>query len=176
MIAIRPARESDWARMWEIFRALVAPGTTYVFAAETSETDAREYWLGPEMSTWVAEDVDAGTGARVVAAMYKLMPNRRDRGDHVGNASFMVDPAFHGRRIGESLGRHCLREAKRAGFLSIQFNFVVSTNTAAVALWRKLGFSIVGTLPQAFRHQEQGLVDAYVMSRFLDDIAVDDEV
>jgi RimJ/RimL family protein N-acetyltransferase len=35
----------------------------------------------------------------------------------------------------------------------MQFNFVVSTNTAAVALWQKLGFAIVGTLPKAFRHQ-----------------------
>jgi RimJ/RimL family protein N-acetyltransferase len=54
----------------------------------------------------------------------------------------------------------------------MQFNFVVSTNEAAVALWQKIGFSIVGTLPKAFRHQELGYVDAYVMYRFLDDIEV----
>lgn len=54
----------------------------------------------------------------------------------------------------------------------MQFNFVVSTNRPAVALWRKLGFSIVGTLPRAFRHCELGLVDAYVMHRFLDDAAL----
>lgn len=52
----------------------------------------------------------------------------------------------------------------------MQFNFVVSTNTAAVRLWQKLGFSIVGTLPKVFVHKEHGLVDAYVMHRFLDDI------
>ena len=52
----------------------------------------------------------------------------------------------------------------------MQFNFVVSTNTAAVALWQKLGFAIVGTLPKAFRHQSLGYVDAYVMHRFLDDV------
>jgi ribosomal protein S18 acetylase RimI-like enzyme len=172
-LAIRPAREDDWAAMWRIFRAVVATGTTYVFAPETSEDDARAYWLAPEISTWVAEHEDVDTGAIDIAGMYKMIPNRRDLGAHVANASFMVDPAFHGRRIGESLGRHCLREAKRAGYLSMQFNFVVSTNTAAVALWRKLGFEIVGTLPKAFRHREQGLVDVYVMYRFLDDVSVD---
>jgi ribosomal protein S18 acetylase RimI-like enzyme len=172
-IAIRPAREDDWGRMWRIFQTVVATGTTYVFAPETSEEDARAYWLAPGVSTWVAEHEDVDTGAIDVAGMYKLMPNRRDLGSHVANASFMVDPVFHGRRIGESLGRHCLREAKRAGYLAMQFNFVVSTNTAAVALWRKLGFDIAGTLPKAFRHREQGLVDAYVMYRFLDDISVD---
>jgi hypothetical protein len=39
-----------------------------------------------------------------------------------------------------------------------------------VALWQKLGFAIVGTLPKAFRHSQPGHVDAYVMHRFLDDI------
>ncbi len=54
----------------------------------------------------------------------------------------------------------------------MQFNFVVSTNTGAVALWKKLGFNIVGILPKAFRHLALGLVDAYVMHRFLDDSGV----
>ena len=49
----------------------------------------------------------------------------------------------------------------------MQFNFVVSTNTVGVALWKKLGFEIVGTLPKAFRHSRLGYVDAYVMHRFL---------
>ena len=49
----------------------------------------------------------------------------------------------------------------------MQFNFVVSTNTAGVELWKKLGFQIVGTLPKAFRHAKLGHVDAYVMHRFL---------
>jgi hypothetical protein len=37
-----------------------------------------------------------------------------------------------------------------------------------VALWQKLGFTIVGTIPKAFRHRALGYVDAYVMHRFLD--------
>ena len=82
----------------------------------------------------------------------------------------MVDPATSGRGIGKAIGRHCLREAKRAGFLAMQFNFVVGTNAGAVALWKKLGFAVVGTLPKAFRHRSLGLVDVYVMHRFLDDV------
>ena len=50
----------------------------------------------------------------------------------------------------------------------MQFNFVVSTNTPAVKLWQQLGFEIIGTLPKAFQHAELGLVDAYVMYRFLE--------
>ena len=51
----------------------------------------------------------------------------------------------------------------------MQFNFVVSTNQPAVALWQQLGFEVVGTLPGAFHHPEQGFVDAYVMFRTLVD-------
>lgn len=150
--------------MWPIFQAVVATGTTYVFAPDTRRDAAEAYWMGPSISSWVAEDE-----ARIVG-MYKLIPNRPDLGSHVANASFMVDPSAAGRGVGKAMGLHCLREARRAGFLAMQFNFVVSTNTAAVALWKNLGFEIVGTLPKAYRHRELGFVDAFVMYRFLDEI------
>jgi L-amino acid N-acyltransferase YncA len=158
---IRRATEADFELIWAIFRAVVSTGTTYVFDPETSAEDAFAYWLGPGVRSYVAEDE-----GRVVG-MYKIVPNQRDLGSHVANASFMVDPDFSGRGAGREMGLHCLEEAREAGFLAMQFNFVVSTNEAAVALWKKLGFAIVGTLPKAFRHRELGYVDAYVMYRFL---------
>lgn len=161
---IRRAAASDFAAMWPIFQAVVRPGTSYVFAADTRREDAFGYWFAPGAASYVAED-----DGRVVG-MYKLVANQRDLGSHVANASFMVAPARAGKGAGQAMGLHCLREAKRAGFLAMQFNFVVATNEAAVSLWRKLGFSIVGTLPRAFAHKELGHVDAYVMHRFLDDV------
>jgi len=163
---IRRATEDDFEALWPIFRAVIATGDTYVFAPETSREEAFAYWIGPGVASYVAEE-----DGRIVG-MYKIVPNQRDLGSHVANASFMVDPTYGGRGSGRAMGTHCLREARRAGFLAMQFNFVVSTNKAAVALWQKLGFTIVGTLPKAFRHQELGYVDAYVMYRFLDDVEV----
>lgn len=160
---IRRAIESDFVAMWPIFQAVVTPGTTYVFAAETSYEDAFTYWFAPEVTAYVAED-----DGRIIG-MYKLVANQRDRGSHVANASFMVDPDYRGKGAGREMGLHCLREAKIAGYLAMQFNFVVSTNKAAVSLWQTLGFSIVGTLPKAFFDQRMGYVDAYVMYRLLDD-------
>ena len=168
-LRIRPAVAADVESLWPIFRAVVATGTTYVFAPDTSREVAYDYWFGPGVSSYVAEDAGG------VVGMYKLVANQRDLGSHVANASFMVDPASAGRGIGRALGVHCLREARRAGFLAMQFNFVVSTNTGAVELWKDLGFAVVGTLPKVFRHRERGLVDAYVMHRFLDDIEPLDE-
>ena len=158
---IRRARPDDAAAIWRIFQAVVAPGDTYSFTANTSEKDAVAYFLGPGITSFVAED-----DGRVIG-MYKLIPNRIGRGSHVSNASFMVDPAAQGRGAGRALGEHCLDEARRQGYEAMQFNFVVSTNIAGVALWKKLGFEIVGTLPKAFDHATLGKVDAYVMHRFL---------
>ena len=67
------------------------------------------------------------------------------------------------------MAEHCLGEARRLGFRAMQFNSVVSTNEAAVRLWKQLGFGIVGTLPEAFRHLRLGFVDVYVMFKELDD-------
>jgi L-amino acid N-acyltransferase YncA len=167
---IRPARATDFEAMWRIFQAVVATGTSYVFNPDTGRDDALAYFVGPGIASWVAEDEDQ------VVGMYKLVPNRRDRGSHVANASFMVDPGHAGRGVGTAIGLHSLHEARRAGFLAMQFNFVVSTNTRAVALWQRLGFEIVGTVPKAFRHSTLGLVDVYVMHRFLDDIELNDPI
>ena len=158
---IRRAVETDFAAMWPIFQQVVSDEATYVFASDTNHEDAFAYWFGTGVVSHVAED-----DGRIIG-MYKLIPNQRDLGAHVANASFMVSPDYSGKGIGQRLGRHCLQEAKNAGYQAMQFNFVVSTNKAAVALWQKLGFSIVGTLPKAFRHKSLGYVDAYVMHRFL---------
>jgi ribosomal protein S18 acetylase RimI-like enzyme len=62
---------------------------------------------------------------------------------------------------------HSQDEAKRLGFRSMQFNFVIASNEAAVHLWKKLGFETVGRLPEAFRHPTLGYVDAFVMFKHL---------
>jgi L-amino acid N-acyltransferase YncA len=63
---------------------------------------------------------------------------------------------------------HSLAEARSLGFRAMQFNFVVSTNEAALHLWKEFGFDVVGTLPRAFRHPQKGYVDVYVMFRSLE--------
>jgi len=163
-IAIRPATEADFGTMWEIFQELIASGDTYYFAADTSREDCHAYWFGPGVQSYVA----VLNGERLVG-MYRLMPNQRDRGAHVANASFMVSPAAQGVGVGKLLGIDCLERARAEGYLAMQFNYVVSSNMPAVLLWKKLGFSIVGTLPRAYRHQHLGYVDVYVMYQLLAD-------
>ena len=166
-IEIRAASPDDFEAMWPIFQATVGAGDTYSFGADTSPDVARDYWFGPGVQSYVAL-LASGHGQRLLG-MYKLVANQPDHGAHVANASFMVAPDAQGVGVGRLLGQHCLDQARASGYLAMQFNFVVSTNGAAIALWKRLGFTIVGTLPNAYRHDQLGYVDAYVMYRPLSD-------
>jgi L-amino acid N-acyltransferase YncA len=158
---IRRARKSDYEAIWQIFRAVVAKGDTYVFDPKISRAKALSNWFGSTTRCYVALFDDRLVGT------YILKPNQPGLGSHVANAGFMVAPWVQGRGIGRCMAEHCLREAERLGFCVMQFNFVVSTNKAAIRLWKDLGFRIAGRLPGAFRHARHGFVDVYVMYRQL---------
>lgn len=161
MIKIRRAAAADQDSIWAIFHAVVAPGDTYAFDPKISRDQALAYWFAAGTHTYVAVQ------DREILGTYILKPNQGGGGSHVANAAFMVAPQAQGRGIGRAMAEHCLREARRLGFRAMQFNFVLSTNTSALQLWKKLGFEIVGTLPGAFRHPAEGYVDVYVMFRSL---------
>lgn len=160
MIAIRLAEPADFDAIWEIFHAVVQGGDTYAYEPSTTQEQARTIWMETG-ATYV------GLADGRVVGTYVLRANRMGLGSHVANASYMVSPDYQGHGAGRALCEHSLEEARKAGFIAMQFNFVVSTNQAAVELWKKCGFQIVGTAPKAFRHRQLGLVDAYVMHRYL---------
>jgi L-amino acid N-acyltransferase YncA len=158
---IRAARQADEDAIWNIFHTVVASGDTYVFDPHMPREDALAYWFRPDTHTYVAEREGQ------VAGTYILKPNQPALGSHVANAAFMVSPLARGSGVGRRMGEHCLAEARRLGFRAMQFNLVVSTNEAAVRLWQQLGFRIIGTVPEAFRHSRHGFVDAHVMFQAL---------
>ena len=160
-LQIRRARRNDRHQIWQIFRAVVAPGDTYVFDPEISRAEALRYWISAETRCYVAVS-DQG-----VVGTYILRPNQPALGSHVANAGFMVAPFARGGGIGRAMAEHCLQEATRLGFRAMQFNFVVATNETALRLWQDLEFKIVGRLPGAFRHSARGFVDVYIMYREL---------
>ena len=163
MLQIRQATAVDRDAIWDIFHAVVVQGDTYTFDPDISREEAHAYWLHPSNWCYVAEREGNVVGT------YILRANQPGLGSHVANAAFMVSPQARGFGVGRAMGEHSLSEARRLGFLAMQFNFVVSTNEPAVRLWQQLGFKIVGTLPGVFRHREKGFVDAYVMFCSLDE-------
>lgn len=152
---------SDTPHLWKIFHSIIEEGSTYAHDETTDERTFADYWFGRGGVQWGILQ-----NGRVVGA-YTLRPNQPGHGNHVATASFIIEPSQQGHGLGRELGEHALEEARRLGFRAIQFNFVVSTNQAAVKLWRSLGFEIVGVLPEAFRQKNGTYVDVYVMYRML---------
>jgi GNAT superfamily N-acetyltransferase len=160
-LAITPATDADWLRIWPVWHEVVAPGDTYTFAPDSSSADGQRLWMpGPPAQTWIATDTDE---AGPVLGTYLLKPNQTGAGAHVANAGFMVGSVARGRGLGRTLAEHCITQARLAGYLGMQFNAVVANNHRAIALWHSLGFDTVGTVPRAFRHPSDGLVDLHVM-------------
>ena len=161
MLKIRPATDTDFAEIWNIFREVVSAGDTYAYAPDTTEEEAKTIWLDAPLASYVGvlEGETVGT--------YYLKPNQPGLGAHVCNAGYMVSAAARGRGVGRALCLHSQEEAVRLGFKAMQFNLVVSTNPA-VGLWHELGFETVGTLPGAFNHSSLGFVDALVMYKWLE--------
>jgi L-amino acid N-acyltransferase YncA len=155
---IRDATPGDWPAIWSIVHEVVVAADSFPYDPEMTEAEGRAMWMvsSPGRTT-VAVD---GAEVQGTANMYA---NRAGPGAHVASASFMVASVARGRGMGRALVEDALSWARAAGFKAMQFNAVAETNAEAVALYRSLGFSIVGTVPEAFDHPEDGLVGLHIM-------------
>jgi L-amino acid N-acyltransferase YncA len=159
---VRPASERDRDSIWRIMEPVIRAGETYTLPRDMDRAEALALWFQPDRSVFVAED-DEG---RVIGTCY-LRANRPGPGGHVANAGFMVAADQGARGVGQVLCEHALTKARERGFQAMQFNFVVAANTRAVQLWQRMGFEIVGRVPDAFQRPDQGMSDALVMYRRL---------
>ena len=159
-LTLRPTHARDADRVWEIHQAVIATGDTFAFDETTQREDALHYWMNPAQINRVVE-IDG-----VVAGMFSVRNNQPGRGSHIGNGSFMVHPDFHGRGVGKTMGKAAIEAARAHGYHGIQYNYVISTNEAAVTLWQSLGFRILARTPGGFRHATLGYVDSLIL--FLD--------
>ena len=153
---IREATPADWPRIYPFWRRIVEAGETYAYPDGLGPDEAQPWWMEqPPGHTVVAVDGDDVLGSA------KMGPNRPGRGAHIATGSFMVDRP--GRGVGRALGTYLIEWARAGGYLGIQFNAVVETNAVAVHLWQSLGFRILATVPEAFRHRTAGLVGLHIM-------------
>lgn len=159
MISIRKATDADWTSIWPIVQEVAKAGETYSLLPDLPEDEGRSMWMEPPPGqVVVAVDEDGA-----VLGSAKMGPNRPGPGAHVGTASFMVSSNARGRGVGRLLGEYVVQWLREAGHHSIQFNAVVESNTAAVRLWKSLGFNVIGTVPEAFRLPDGELVGLHVM-------------
>jgi ribosomal protein S18 acetylase RimI-like enzyme len=161
MLEIRKAGEADKQAVWEIIKPVIATGDTYIFYPDSPEEKMLAYWFAADKHVFVA------LAENKIVGTFFLKDNQPDLGSHIANAGYMVAPEAKGKRVGRAMAEFSLAEARRLGYQAMQFNFVVKSNEVAVRLWLSLGFEIIGEIPEAFNHAENGLTNALIMYRKL---------
>ena len=144
---IRKYEEADLPSMIAIWNEVVEDGIAF------PQEECLDQVTGPEFfaaQSYTGVAVDEGE----VVGLYILHPNNVGRCGHLCNASYAVSSGCRGKHIGEKLVKDCLTEAKRIGFLVMQFNAVVESNIHARHLYERLGFQQLGTIPGGFRMKD----------------------
>ncbi|MGM0832838.1 GNAT family N-acetyltransferase [Halomonas qaidamensis] len=157
-----PMTDDDFAAFWPHFQSIVTAQETYAIDPEITFKTAYTLWCEQPKASFAVKD-DQGE----LLGTYYLKANAAGPGQHVCNCGYMVSPAARGKGVARQMCEHSQHIARQYGFEAMQFNAVVSTNEVAVALWQRLGFAIVGTIPNAYRHASLGFVDSYVMYKAL---------
>jgi L-amino acid N-acyltransferase YncA len=160
-MTIRPAESADANAIWAVLEPTIRAGETYTLPRSMEKEQALAYWFSPQHAIFVVEEDGEVLGS------YYLRANQQGGGAHVCNCGYMTAGRASGRGVATAMCAHSLEYARSQGFRAMQFNFVVSSNEAAIHLWQKFGFATVGLLPGAFLHPVLGYVDAIVMYRVL---------
>lgn len=82
---------------------------------------------------------------------------------HRGKLGMGVLASHRGKSIGAELLKACLRQAPRCGMSKVELT-VYTNNTAAVALYSKLGFTEIGIV-RDYRRLDGEIYDALLMER-----------
>ena len=160
-IEIKQFTENDIEAANAIWNEVVSDGIAFPQIEELDEKSGIEFFKSLSF-TGVAYDENGEA-----VGLYILHPNNVGRCGHICNASYAVKSGKRGQHIGEILVKHCIEKAKEAGFGVLQFNAVVATNIAALKLYKKLGFTQLGTIPHGFLmkdgHYEDIIPHYYVL-------------
>lgn len=163
MIAIEPTDpQADWPGIWKVLEPAFRAGDSYPIYSDVTEADAKTYWFAPDKTTFVARN-EAGD----IIGTYYIRPNQGGIGSHICNCGFVTAENARGQGVASKMCEHSQDYARQSGYRGMQYNLVVATNEAALHLWKKQGFGIVGRLPGAFEHKDFGFVDAFVMFKGL---------
>lgn len=160
-LTIREMKADEFSLIWPIFEPIIREGKSYSYAPDLSFEQSREIWCAPEKTPFVALDAERAVGT------FYLRANQLGLGDHIANGGFMVAPGQCGKGYGTAMGEAMVKEAKQRGYHGMQFNFIVQDNEPSLRIWKKLGFTVVGTVPDAFRHSEKGLMPVHIMYKAL---------
>ncbi len=140
----------------EIWNDIIEQGESFPGEIPLNRESAAKMFASQSMTACACSESED------VLGFYILHPNNIGRCSHIANASYGVDKSARGCGVGKALVEDSLKRLSGLGFIAMQFNAVVSTNTVAVRLYEKLGFDRIGTVKNGFRLKSGELVDTYL--------------
>ena len=153
-IIVKPYTQEKIKFAIEIWNEVVRDGIAFPQENELDEVEGDKFFKSQSF-TGLAEDTESGE----IVAIYILHPNNVGRCAHISNASYAVKKNLRGKHIGEILVTHCIKKARELGFKILQFNAVVANNIPARKLYKRLGFTELGTIPGGFRMPDGTFAD-----------------
>lgn len=144
-IILREFNKNDINAMNEIWNNIVSDGIAFPQTEMLDDKSGYEFFKSQTFTS-----VAVNTQNNEIVGLYILHPNNVGRCSHICNASYAVKNNLRGNHIGEKLVKDCIKMGKEKGFKILQFNAVVKTNTSALKLYKKLGFTQLGIIPNGF--------------------------
>lgn len=161
-IQLRPYRPEDREAARRVWNEIVEQGDSFPGDRPLALEEAGDFFAA-QTATVCAWD------GMTLAGVYILHPNNIGRCAHIANASYAVTGSCRGRGIGRRMVLHSLENARQHGYRGLQYNAVVSSNAAAIHLYRQLGFTEVGSIPGGYRRKDGGYEDILI---FFKDVTV----
>ena len=160
-IIVKQLTEENLLPSISIWNEVVEEGRAFPQEELLGEEEGRTFFA-QQSYTGVALDEETGE----VVGMYILHPNNVGRCGHICNASYAIKRGLRGQHIGAYIVQDCIKQGGRQGFKVLQFNAVVASNTVALKLYKKMGFTQLGVIPQGFRNIEgkyEDIIPHYIL-------------
>ena len=148
-IKIREYTDNDLSEMIEIWNTVVNDGIAFPQEEALTEKSGKEFFEAQSRCA-----VATASDTEEVLGLYILHPNNVGRCGHIANASYAVAKKSRGLHIGEKLVKDSIKNAHGLGFKILQFNAVVKSNIHARHLYERVGFKMLGTIPNGFRMKD----------------------
>jgi ribosomal protein S18 acetylase RimI-like enzyme len=164
-VRLVPFDETHRADCLYILNQIIDEGVAFPWDEPFDERAFNAKYGRPGEAVWCAVDEQD----RVLGFVH-IKPNNDGRCSHVANCGYSVRRDARGGGVGRLLVEKSLEAARAMGFRAMQYNAVVATNERAIALYRSLGFKIIGTVPDGFRlgtPEDPRYIDMHIMYRTL---------